>query len=194
MKTNTLFYILCVVITGLTLAGCSTSAPTVSPELMMANVSEYRLNTGDQIKVIVFGEDDLSGTYTIDGMGRVALPLIGDVIIRDKTVGEAEARIIENYSRDYLKDPKVTVQVAQYRPFYILGEVKQPGSYPYVDSMTILNAVVLGGGFTYRADKHDIEIKRMVKSQKGNTTLVFKSTFDTPVLPGDIIEIDERLF
>lgn len=179
---------------SLAVSACSTSVPEVSHALMTANISEYRLNTGDQIKVTVFGENDLSGTYQIDGIGRVAMPLVGDVMVRDKTVGEAEMAITQTYSRDYLKDPNITVQVTKYRPFYILGEVKQPGSYPYVDSMVVLNAVALGGGFTYRADKRDVEIKRLVKENGLSKTLVFHGSINTPVLPGDIIEVDERFF
>lgn len=186
--------ILVLVIMSFASIGCSHHPPQLPPEMMRVDMNGYRLSTGDHIKLTIMGEDDLSGVYQIDGAGRVALPLIGNIVIRDQMTREAEAFITQAYARDYLKDPKVALQIVEYRPFYILGEVNKPGSYPYVDGLTVLNAVALGGGFTYRGNKNDIEIKRLFKRKSGDQTLVFSAPLDAQILPGDTITIDERLF
>src|SRR5690606_40796847 len=110
---------------------------------------EYRLGPQDKIQVTVFNEPDLSGEFELDGEGRVALPLIGDVTVGGMTVRNAEQTIAAELYPDYLQNPKVSIQVTNYRPFYILGEVKEPGGYPYANDMTVIQAVALAGGFTY---------------------------------------------
>src|SRR5690606_8384373 len=101
--------------------------------------------------VTVYGEPDLSGDFELDGGGKMALPLLGEVRVGDMTLREAEQAIAARLHPDYLIDPKVSIQVVNYRPFYILGEVKSPGSYPFVNGITVVQAVALAGGFTYRA-------------------------------------------
>ena len=112
----------------------------------------YKLGAGDKLRVTVFGEKDLSGNFDVNDQGIVALPLIGPVALGGKTINEAEALITQKYGKNYLVNPRVTVEVLNYRPFYILGEVQKPGSYPYVSGLTVLNAVALAGGYTPRAD------------------------------------------
>jgi len=150
----------------------------------------YQLGAGDQIRVTVFGEEDLSGEFEIDGVGRISLPLIGSVEIGGNNIGAAEARIVAMLADGYLVTPRVNIEVMNYRPFYILGEVKSPGSYPYVSGMTILNAVALATGFTYRANKKKIELTRRVDGVEVKTTV--EST--AIVQPGDIIRVTERFF
>lgn len=148
---------------------------------------EYVLGAGDQIRVTVFGHTDLSGEFQVGSNGRVSLPLVGEMSVSGKTVEDMEQEIVSKLQPDYLKNPQVSVEVLNYRPFYILGEVNQPGSYPYVNGMRIINAVALAGGYTYRADEDDLWVTRTngSREQAGPTTQVF---------PGDVIEVPERFF
>lgn len=152
--------------------------------------NEYKLGSGDLLKITVFNQEDLSGEYTINGGGQVSLPLIGDVNAKDLTVKQVEQGIADKLKPDYLLNPRVSVQVLNYRPFYILGEVKEPKSYPYVDGMTYLNAVAIAGGYTYRAKEDHVVVIRMNDPQKRE--LILK--MDEKVLPGDVIHIKERFF
>lgn len=150
----------------------------------------YKLGTGDKIRVTVFGEKDLSGEFEVNDQGMAALPLIGPVKIAGKTIGEAESLITAAYGKDYLVNPRVTVEVLNYRPFFILGEVQKPGSYPYVNGMTVINAVALAGGYTPRANRDRIMMKRAANPAAGEQQVGEY----TAVLPGDVIRVPERLF
>lgn len=151
---------------------------------------EYRLGSGDEVRVNVFGHKDLSGDFTVDGSGNVALPLVGNVAAGGKTLREFERNIISALKPDYLKNPRVSADVLNYRPFYIIGEVKQPGSYPYVNGMTVVNAVALAGGYTYRARENKLLIIRGADASRNKEA----ADHDTAVLPGDVIEVPERFF
>ncbi len=189
-----LFVICCMVII---IASCS----SYSGEMQYAYQStptmihDYHLQTGDSLAVTVFEEEGLSGEYKIDGSGNVTLPLVGTIDVAGKDMRAIKDDITLAYSQNYLKDPNITVEVAQYRPFYILGEVKKPGQYPYTENMTILNAVALSGGFTYRASRKKTRIKRSVISSDYSTkTITYLSDLNSVILPGDVVEIGERLF
>ena len=153
-------------------------------------VPDYRLGSGDKIKVTVFGHEDLSGEFEVDGSGNVSLPLIRNVPAQGLTVSQLEQAVIDRLQPDYLKDPSVSVEVLNYRPFYIYGEVNQPGSYPYVSGMSVLNAIAMAGGFTYRAKKSEVQIIRADDASKSPS----EGGPDTQVLPGDVIEVPERFF
>ena len=150
----------------------------------------YKLGSGDRIVVTVFGHDDLSGEFELDGEGRIALPLIGDLIVGRKSLREAEHTITDRLKPDYLINPRVSIQVANYRPFYILGEVKQPGSYALVNGMTVVQAVAIAGGYTYRARQSRVSIQRATDP----TRRQIPAGPDTGVLPGDILNVPERYF
>ncbi|OKH87458.1 polysaccharide biosynthesis/export family protein [Thalassospira sp. TSL5-1] len=150
----------------------------------------YTLGSGDKVRITVFGEPDLSGEFEVSGEGQISLPLIGIVSAGGKTLHELSSDIETKLKDGYLVDPKVSAEVMNYRPFYILGEVKEPGSYPFVNGMSVLNAVALGGGFTYRADKDDILIIRGGDESRKPE----KATPETIVLPGDIVRVEERFF
>lgn len=150
----------------------------------------YRLGPSDKVRVTVFGEPDLSGEFLVSGTGVVALPLVGGVPVGELTIPEAELRLAERLKQGFLNNPRVSVEVLNFRPFYILGEVNNPGSYAYVDGMTVLNAVALGGGYTYRADKKDIKVRRDVNGQ----TREVRVQQETTVMPGDVVEVGERFF
>jgi len=153
-------------------------------------VGEYRLGASDQLRVTVFGEPELSGEYVLDGTGTVSLPLIGEVSAIDLTVREFQRAVEARYADGYLRAPRINAEVLNYRPFYILGEVRQPGEYPYTNGLTVLNAVATAGGFTYRANETFILIRGADDQQESRVKL----DPTTKVLPGDTIRVDERFF
>jgi len=156
----------------------------------VSSPGEYVLGVGDRFRMTVYGEDDLSGEYEVGSTGVAALPLIGNVQAAGLTVRDFEQAVRSKLAAGYLHDPRVSVQVSNYRPFFILGEVSKPGGYPYVNGMTVLNAVALAGGYTYRADKSGVII---VRANDPNKTEVPIGE-DGIVQPGDIIRIPERFF
>ena len=122
--------------------------------------ASYRLGSGDRVRIMIYREDDLSGEFEVDGSGAISLPLVGEVKAAGLNLREFEETVADAYRDGYLVDPRVSVEVLNYRPFYILGEVKNPGKYPYVSGITVLNAVAMAGGFTYRAREGKAEILR----------------------------------
>ncbi|HEY4344546.1 MAG TPA: polysaccharide biosynthesis/export family protein [Parvibaculum sp.] len=183
---------------GILIAGlgaCATSggnqaAPSALPtqQGVSANL-DYRLGAGDKLRVIVFGEQDLSGEFDVTGTGKASLPLIGQVQATGLTLDEFEQEIAGKLKEGYLTNPKISVEVLNYRPFYIMGEVDKPGEYPYTSAMTVLNAVAVAGGFTYRASQDHVFITR-----GGREEDEYPANQSVRVLPGDIVRIPERFF
>ncbi len=149
----------------------------------------YTLDSGDRLRVVVFRHEDLSGEFEVDGTGTFAMPLIGQVEAAGLSTRQLEERIAERLRDGYLVDPQVSIEVLNYRPFFILGEVNQPGQYPYASGMSVINAVALAGGFTFRAKENAISVQR---GGSGAPQVVV--TPDTPILPGDIVRVPERFF
>jgi polysaccharide biosynthesis/export protein VpsN len=186
---------------GLAAACSSSSPPPALPETASAgttaaggapleDISGYKLGPGDALRVTVFRHEDLSGEFSLDGEGYFAMPLVGEILGGGRTARQLESEIEGALkSEGYLIDPQVSIEVLNYRPFYIIGEVNQPGSFEYVNGMTVINAVALAGGYTYRADQDDIIISR-----GGSNGPKIQALPDTEVLPGDIIEVQERFF
>jgi len=152
--------------------------------------TQYRLGSGDQVKLTVFGQEDLSGEFVVNDSGHLSLPLIKTVKVKGLTLNEVEETITSMLKPDYLINPRVSVEVLNFRPFYIIGEVKNPGSYPFVSGMTVINAVAMAGGYTYRAKKS----KTLIARKNSATKEKIFADIDTFILPGDIIEIPERFF
>lgn len=150
----------------------------------------YKLGPGDKLNISVSNQDELTGEYTISGSGRISMPFIGSVMANGLTVADLQQRIVSKLKPDYLKNPRVSIEVLNYRPFYIIGEVRKPSSYPYVDGMTYLNAVAIAGGFTYRAKKS----YAMVRNNDDPDAKEIKVDMYMKVKPGDVIRIKERLF
>lgn len=150
----------------------------------------YTMGSGDTIRVTVFGEPDLSGDFTVDATGRLNLALIGPVDVRNLTADQVRQKIHDAYLDGYLRHPDVAVEIIAFRPFFIMGEVNQPGSYDYVPGMNVLNAIAVGGGMTYRGDEDDIEILRGNDSNR----VAIPATLATIVMPGDIVRVAERYF
>lgn len=169
------------------LLGCAGSGVQAADEPL---VEAYRLQAGDEVRVTVFGHEDLSGEFEIDASGNITLPLVQDIPAGGLGLKALERAIINALQPDYLKNPRVTVEMLTFRPFYIIGEVRQPGSYPYVNGMTVINAVAVAGGYTYRARKNRIQILRGAEPDQQKIS----AGSDTPILPGDVIEVPERFF
>jgi polysaccharide export outer membrane protein len=181
------------------------------------NITEYRLGTGDKLRVTVFGQPDMSGEFAVDAAGQVTVPLVGAVDAARLTVAELTKAITERLAKDFLVDPKVSVDVLNYRPFYVLGEVKSPGSYAYVVGINIRQAIAIAGGFNRRARTSTVTLYRDSRIDQKGTPLTetdlkligerfgqqqshqlveeeFEADLDAPVLPGDTIDVDRRLF
>jgi protein involved in polysaccharide export with SLBB domain len=146
------------------------------------------LQPGERIRVIVFGEPSLTGNYQIDPSGFVSLPLAGAMKAKGLTPGQLERKLVKQFGKKYLKNPKITVEVTKFNPFYILGEVKSPGAYPYVAELNILSAFAIAGGRTYRADRSEVLIQHVGEK----TMRKYNLDSPVPILPGDIIEVPRR--
>jgi polysaccharide export outer membrane protein len=174
----------------LTMVLSACGAPSVPIASMVPPAeNSYRLGAGDKIRVSVFGEPNLTGEYQLDGGGTVTLPLIGRVKAAGLTSDELKKSLERNY-REYLKAPDVSVAILNYRPFYIVGEVNKPGNYPYVSGITVINAVAIAGGFTYRANTSNFYVQR----KKNDTSSQIFAEQTTEVRPGDVIIVRERYF
>lgn len=152
--------------------------------------STYILGPNDRIRVKVYGEQDITGEYEIDSAGSVSIPLAGHVKAAGLTTRQVERGIAAALSKGIVRDPRVNVEVAAYRPYYILGEVKKSGEYPYRNGLTVLDAVASAGGFTYRANEDKVYLRRSGSTTEESYPLA------APVLvyPGDNIRIPERYF
>ena len=169
-------------------APAATAATDSVPLPSDANV-DYRLGSGDKLRVIVFGEPNLSGEFDVSGSGKVALPLIGQVDAEGQTLSQFEDAVIAKLMDGYLNNPRVSVEVLNYRPFYIFGEVEESGQYPYTNGMTVLNAIAVAGGYTYRANTDRVYITRGDGAEQ-----VYPASQSVKVLPGDVVRVPERFF
>jgi polysaccharide export outer membrane protein len=150
----------------------------------------YTLDSGDKLRIVVFGQDALSNNYTVDAQGVVTLPLIGAVEARGLTTSQLGGAIAGRLKSGYVRDPSVAVEIETYRPFFVLGEVTYPGQYPYVPNMTVENAIAIAGGFTPRASKDKVTITRKVQGVPARFALPLRH----PLRPGDTIQVSERWF
>jgi polysaccharide export outer membrane protein len=167
------------------------AAPAVVPVTATPSSGyEYRLGSGDKIRLIIFGEPDLSGEFTISGDGMVSLPLIKEVKAAGLTATQLQGNVESAFKEGYLKDPRVSIEVLSFRPFYILGEVNKPGEYPYSNGITVVNAVALASGYTYRANQKKVLIRHAGATAEEEVPL----TSATMVAPGDTVRIAERYF
>lgn len=159
------------------------------------SLQEYRIGPGDKINITVFGHPDLSVEALVDGSGRISMPLIGQIPANSKTITELREEITTALNKDYIINPRINLEVINFRPFYILGDVNKPGSYPYIEGMTVRMAVAIAGGFKFRAED--------LWDQIGTVTVFHVNDPDKRkiavepgdlVLPGDSIEVERRLF
>jgi polysaccharide export outer membrane protein len=150
----------------------------------------YLLGAGDSLRITVFGEADLSGTFKISDNGALVMPLVGQVAAQGLSVPELQKKLVGLLNVKAVRSPDVTIQVEEYRPFFILGEVKNPGSYPYVPDMTVLTAVAIAGGFTFRASQDEVSVTR----KSNGKAVEARARRDARVLPGDVVNVFERHF
>ncbi|MBV9331090.1 MAG: polysaccharide export protein, partial [Alphaproteobacteria bacterium] len=165
-------------------------SPAQAPAQSTAD-SDYRLGSGDKVRISVFNQRELTDIYQVDGLGHIAFPLVGQIDAGGLTPRQLEEKVAKVLSPDYVRNPHVSVVVLTYRPFYIIGEVTKPGSYPYMSGMTVLTAAAQAGGFTYRADEDSFDLQRPGADGKKKK---IDAKPDTPVQPGDIITVNERIF
>lgn len=180
---------------GLMVSACGTSGQTVGARdagiaTQAQTETSYALGSSDRLRVTVFGHPNLSGEFEVDGRGSISMPLIGQITAIGLSTAELETALAESLSDGYVLNPRVSVEVINYRPFYILGEVGRPGEYPYTSGLTVQNAVAAAGGFTYRANKRAVFIKSMDTDRE----IAYDLTPSTVVKPGDTIRIGERIF
>jgi protein involved in polysaccharide export with SLBB domain len=179
---------------GLMAVACSEGPPppkavgqATSAHLPSGN---YGLGPGDKVRLIVFGEDNLSGEFSVSAAGSLAFPLIGEVPAKGRTIDQVKEDVVQRLGSHYVKDPRVSLEILTYRPYYILGEVNKPGEYPFEPDLTVLGAVASAEGFTYRANVRRIYIKHAGEGGEAVYTL----TGDLEVRPGDVIRVGERHF
>jgi polysaccharide export outer membrane protein len=177
------------------LSACAAGAANVvaGGERFSENVDvaqDYKLGIGDRVKIVVFEEPSLSGEFTVDATGTISLALIGDIKVLDRTTAEVEDGIEAGLRQGYLREPKVTVEIVSFRPFFILGEVNAPGQYPYANGLTVMNAIATARGFSPRAQRKRVYIRRAGEADER----LYNLTPALKVYPGDTIRLGERYF
>lgn len=177
----------------LALAACATAGAggsSAADPAASLSIDDYRIGPADKIRLIVFGEPELSGEFAVNSGGEISLPLLGEIAVNGKTIEEVRRMVTQGLSSGYINDARVAAEISTYRPFYILGEVADPGEYPFSAGMTVFKAVAAAGGFTYRAKKSSVHIKRGV----GGDETELKLSQELAVFPGDVIRVGERFF
>ncbi|HUW79733.1 MAG TPA: polysaccharide biosynthesis/export family protein [Acidocella sp.] len=175
------------------LSGCATlAAPGAGlPPLPPPLNSDYRLGAGDQLTIRIYNQPQLSGSYSVDDSGMIDLPLLGLVRAAGQTADRLAASIASGLqAQKLILNPSVAVEVSTYRPFYILGEVNKPGQYPFRPDMTVLTAISIAGGFTYRAEQAYVGVTR----DTGSNPAQYRAPLFALAQPGDVITVYERRF
>ena len=171
--------------------GLQSFAQTSPAPPAVAEASEpYKLGVADKIKITVFNEPTLSGEFLVNADGSIAVPLIGNVAAMGRSAIDLQKSIEQKFADGYLREPHVVVEVLTYRPFYIYGEVTKPGEYPYSAGLSVSKAVALAQGYTYRADRKRVFLKRVGDPSERE----LRVSEDVPIQPGDTIRIAERYF
>jgi polysaccharide biosynthesis/export protein len=163
------------------------SVPPVTPAPAL---NHYTLDAGDRLRVVVFGQEGLTNSYLVSATGQIDMPLIGAVVARGATSDQLAGRIGAKLRDGYIREPHVAVEIEAYRPFFILGEVTQPGQYPYVANMTAETAIAIAGGFTPRAFRRDLVVSRTADGVATRMTV----PLNFPLRPGDTVNVQERWF
>jgi polysaccharide export outer membrane protein len=168
------------------------AAPTAyaTAPMPIAYDAPYRLDAGDKLRVVVYGQEGLTNTYAIDAGGSITMPLIGAVSARGRTPAGLAGEISAHLRNGYIREPSVAVEVETYRPFFILGEVAAPGQYPYVPNMSVESAVAIAGGFSPRAKRDHVTLTHADNSGTSRTIV----PLGTPLSPGDTVLVGERWF
>jgi polysaccharide export outer membrane protein len=172
------------------LAGCAAPWNRLQP-ISDAGNQPYQLGVGDRIRVTVQGVDAANREYTVSDTGNISMPLIGIIKVGGLTPHEVETRIAARATELQIRgNPSTTVEVEQYRPFFILGEVQRPGLYPYTPGMTVRTAVAIAGGYTFRAEEDHVAITRTT----GGKAVEGRASPSTAVQPNDTVYVYESWF
>ncbi|MET3925696.1 polysaccharide biosynthesis/export family protein [Devosia sp. 2618] len=171
----------------LPLAACASTRPAT---YLVETKGPYQLDTGDSVRVSVYGDAELTNTYRVDDSGSISFPLVGQVPVRGTTTKVAASRLAGALANGYMRNPNVAVEVAEYRPFFIQGEVRNAGQFQYVYGMTVRAAISTSGGFSDTADRN----RALVYRQQGDQMVKGTVDLDFPIYPGDTIVILERWF
>ena len=170
------------------LGGCASQNLTAAPRASVE--TPYRLGSGDRVRIIVFGQDNLSNSFSVDGAGDISMPLIGRVRAQGVSAAELERTIEARLRQGYVRAPSVSVEVEAFRPFFVLGEVTVAGQYPFINGMTVQKAIAVAGGFTPRAVESSVDITRVIDGRP----VTFSAPLSYLVCPGDALTIEERFF
>jgi polysaccharide export outer membrane protein len=168
----------------------STAAAYAAAPMPAVRDAAYRLDAGDKLRVVVYGQEGLTNTYAIDAGGSITMPLIGAVPARGRTTAGLASEIAVKLRNGFIRDPSVAVEIESYRPFFILGEVAAPGQYPYVPNMTVESAVAIAGGFSPRARRDSVTVTHNEGAGPSRTVV----PLGTQLGPGDTVLVSERWF
>ena len=175
---------------GLIAGFTSHASAQAQPPSSAADAVSYLLGPNDRIRLKVYGEADITGEYEVDSNGQVSIPLAGHIRAAGLTTKQLERSISSALAKGIVRDPRVNVEIALYRPYYILGEVKKGGEYPYRLGLTVMDAVASAGGFTYRANENKVYLRRSGAAAEE----VYALDAPVPIFPGDNIRVPERYF
>jgi protein involved in polysaccharide export with SLBB domain len=178
---------------ALQLGGCITDYGPVATDTAPVAASRVAagLQSGDQLKIIVYGEDTLSGTYEISPAGTITMPLVGAITVAGRSTGEVSRALTQAYENGkFLQEAKISVSVVSYRPFFVLGEVLTPGRYAFTSGIDVLGAVATAGGFTYRASRDTV----VIRHAGATVWQEYSLGAPIPIEPGDVIRVPERYF
>lgn len=188
-RSNALVCLFAAAVLGGGLGGCA--GPIYRTDVFKAQLTApYTLASGDRVRVIVFGQDALSNSYSVNGSGMISMPLVGNVSLVGLTTSEAESAVSSRLRAGFLRDPHVSVEVEAYRPFFVLGEVTTAGQFPFINGMTVQKAIAVAGGFGPRAERYSATITRMVSG----TQISARVPLSYPLRPGDTVTVEERFF
>lgn len=180
------------------LAGVAVSACAEGPGLPPPNFATntgpglehaYRLQIGDKMKLVVFGEENLSGDVEINGRGQIQIPLVGEIPANGRTLKDVQRAIVAKLSDGFIKSPRISLEITNYRPIFVHGEVKTGGQYEYRNNLSFTDAVAMAGGYTYRAQQDYV-----ILSRAGSAPVRINMPAVIPLLPGDNIRVPERFF
>lgn len=187
---------LLILIAGFLCVACASGTPSgrvergITKQLQAASLEDYKLGPGDRLRIVIYDEPTLSNEYVVSPKGKIAFPLVGEVQAEGYTITDFSRALEGTLKQGYLKNPQASAEVLVYRPFYILGQVQRPGTYPFAAGMTVMSAAATAGGFTYRAETHRVYIQHVGQDAE----VAYDLTSQTPVQPGDTVRIGERIF
>ncbi len=178
---------------AVTVSACS-QGPDLPPPSFATNTGPglehaYRLQIGDKLKLVVFGEDNLSGDVEINGRGRIQIPLVGEIPAKGRTLKDLQRAIVAKLSDGYIKSPRISLDITNYRPIFVHGEVKSGGQFQYSNNLSFTDAIAMAGGYTYRAQQSYV-----ILSRAGSAAVRINMPAVIPLLPGDNIRVPERFF